>query len=177
MECVVHIVYLRMTAFRLTSHHAHMGSISASHVFSAPIHCYKCHQTIERKHIVVGVPLKDVRGLFGYITIWSHLECGMPILNLLVGVTEIIKSQSDATTSEAKNGRTASHDSSHAATETRKKPKGKKSANDDNINRKFSNNGLRHDEQQPMLGTKLPSRNVILPSKPCLKSMHSVMTN
>ncbi|GFE53462.1 DNA repair protein [Babesia ovis] len=46
--------------------------------------CSKCNEEIKTNEVVVGLPLKDVRGPYGYISTWYHLTCGLSIYKQLL---------------------------------------------------------------------------------------------
>lgn len=43
-----------------------------------PVNCCYCKSEICKNDLVIGLPSKNIKGLYGYITLWYHFECALP---------------------------------------------------------------------------------------------------
>ncbi|GIX61280.1 DNA repair protein rhp16, putative [Babesia caballi] len=66
--------------------------------------CRMCRELINKNEVVVGLPIKDLRGTFGYSTLWHHVTCAVPILNRLIGLKDSIQANKGSMRRRSKKG-------------------------------------------------------------------------
>ncbi|CDR97304.1 DNA repair protein rhp16, putative [Babesia bigemina] len=73
------------------------------------VQCQKCQRSIGKNDVIVGIPIKSIRGPYGFISLWRHVDCAVPAL---VCIFELQSSKA----SQAATGKTLAKQDGEAGT-------------------------------------------------------------
>ncbi|GBE58671.1 DNA repair protein [Babesia ovata] len=96
------------------------------------VECQKCQGTIGKNGVIVGIPVKSIRGPYGFISLWRHVNCAVPALVCILELNSLKSSQTTTqqdnvadTHKESEAASTSGEDSTAPGPKTRRgrKPK------------------------------------------------------